>query len=468
MSENNNNKEDKEFSFIQEQITSKKKSRIKRLLYSIIWTVVLACIFGIVAGVTFCLSEPTISKFFGKEQEKKTVEFPTVTQDEEDENTQDSISPTPTGTDKTEDNNDDNTSETDTANAENETDSQDSKDEKSEVDTLVIERSIKGDLSDLTSIYSELREISNEVNESIVTVSSISSGVDLFNNEYDVTKVTTGLVVADNGADILILVSMDKIKDANTIQVTFSDAYQSEAVLQDYESDLNLAVIAVSLENIPDYNLAHIKTATLGESYSLILGTPIIALGAPNGYVGSLEFGIITSKGFSVYTTDNKIELFNTDVNYNENGDGVIVNLYGEVIGVITHALEDEENKEVTSVIGITRIKKIIESLANNADRIYFGIKGEDMTDAALKEAQISNGICVTEVEADSPALGGGLKSGDIIIAMNEIPIMSVNAFHNQLSGYEPETTVEISIRRSIKNVYKDMDIKVELVKKDN
>lgn len=467
MLEDNNNKHDKEFSFIQEQITSKKRSKVKRMIYSVAWTMMLALIFGVVAGVAFSVSEPAISKFLGKQQNKKTVEFPTTTPDEEQNNAQVTTAPTPTGVvivDNDKNVNDINPS------SEGEIDKNETEqgEPASQLESVVVEKVIKADITDLTSIYTELRAISNEVNHSIVTVTSISSGVDLFNNDYEATKVTTGIVVFNNGEDLLILVNMDKIQDANEIKVTFSETLQLHAKLQNYDSDLNLAVISVALEDIPSSKLDNIKPITLGESHSLIVGTPIIALGSPNGYAGSMEMGIISSKGASVYITDNIIELFNTDVNYNDNGEGVIVNLRGEVIGIITHTLKDELNPDVTTVIGISRIKKIIGNLVNNKDRVYFGIKGADMTRTALAKAGIANGICITEVEVDSPALEAGLQSGDMIIAVNDSQIISVNTFHNIVSTYEPKTSVKVSIRRSTKNTDKDMDIDVILTKKNN
>jgi len=461
MSEENKNKDDKEFSFIQEQITSKKKGKLKKMLYSVAWTMVLACIFGVAAGVVFCVSEPSISKFLGKQQDKKTVQFPTITSEDVGSNTQDSLSPTPSGTETMEEqSSDDGKNCNDTSEAENEVDPQPT--------TVVIEQDIKADLTDFTSMYADLRTIASEVNNSIVTVNSINSGLNYFASEYEETMITTGLVVANNEADLLILVSWDKIKETTDIQVTLSDSLQLDARLQDYDSDLNLAVIAVSLEDIPQSYLSNIKTATLGESYSLIVGTPIMALGCPNGYTGSMEIGIITSKNHSVYVTDNKIDLFNTDINYNENSDGVIVNLNGEVMGIITHQLKDDLNTEVNTVIGITKIKKLIESLVNHTDRIYFGIKGADMTNAALNKDEIIKGIYVTEVETDSPALEGGLQSGDIITAMNGTPIISVNSFNSLLSVCEPKASVKITIQRSTKNTYKKMDFNVILAKKSH
>ncbi len=303
MSNDNHNKDEKEYSFIQEQITSKKKFKLRRMFYSVTWTIVLACIFGIVAGVAFCVSEPAISKILGKYQEKRTVEFPTTTP--EDSSTNSNTQPEPTGGIK---------DDSDSDKPEGGKDEQTPDDTDKKPDTVVIEKYIQADIQDLNNIYLKIRDVAGEVDKSILNVTSISSGVDiLLDNEYEADKVSSGLVVANNGADLLILVSYDRVQDAKNIRVELPDSLNVKAKLQDYDSDLNLAVIAVSLKDIPDSVLSNIKTVNLGESYSLIVGTPILALGSPNGYVNSMELGMITSKDSMKYITDNKIALFNTD-----------------------------------------------------------------------------------------------------------------------------------------------------------
>lgn len=469
MLDENNYKDEKGFSFIQEQIASKRKFRLKKMVYSVGWTMVLACVFGVVAGVAFCVSEPAISRYLGKDIEKKTVEFPTITP-EDSNNSQHTNNTGTTGIIDV--SNKDNDSVTTTPNSSSkDTGKQQSPEEtdsNAQPETVIIENTVKANIGDLSNIYLELRNISNEVSRSIVNVTSISSGIDVFKNEYEAIKTTNGIVVFDNGADLLILVSLDKVQGAKDIQVGLSDSVQVSASIQDYDRDLNLAVIAVGLDQIPTHNLNNIEPITLGESYSLIVGTPILALGSPNGYMNSMELGMITSKGSSVYITDNKIDTFTTDINYNSNGDGIIVNLKGEVIGLITNKLKDENNKEVNTAIGVSKIKKIIESLVNNTDRVYFGIKGADMTEDALKSMELVNGIFVTEVKADSPALESGLQSGDIIVAMNDTPIISVNTFYSLLSVYEPKTTVKITVKRTVKDAIKDMELAVILGKKNH
>lgn len=445
MSEETQVKDENGYSFIQEQIASKKKGRIKRMCYTVIWTVVLASIFGLVAAVVLCISEPAIAKFLGKSPNKNTIDFPVVTPTE---GLTEEPTPTPTPTPPVEE-------------------EEDEEDEDNPImpETVVIEQTILANMSDLNNIYIELRKIAKEVNTSIVNVVCTTKAVDLFNSEYEVVKSINGLIVGNNKVDFLILVSLDKIDGTNDIKIKVNENLFIKGRLQDYDKELNLGVIAVSLDTIPDSIEETMKPVTLGESYSLIPGTPILALGSPNGYVNSMELGMITSSGYSEYITDNKIDLFNTDINYNENGDGIIVNLKGEVIGIITNKLKDDDNQEVNTAIGISKIKKIIKSMVNNTDRSYFGIKGMDMTETALLEAGIENGICITEVMTESPALDSGLQSGDMITAIDDATVLSVNAFHTLINTYTPGAEVKVTILRKVKGEAKEMKLSVELGK---
>jgi len=457
MLEDNNNKDYKGFSFIQEQIVSKKKCRLKKMLFSVIWTIFLACIFGVVACVAFFVSEPTISKMLGKGEEKKTVEFPTISPDERELVEGNVLPGNNIGNDKNQVVN----------NAQNQIDETDAN-QNEETETIIIEKYVNGNLKDLTSIYTEIRTLSNQVNRSLLSVECINKEIDGFNNEYEKTKTTTGLVVADNGAELLILTSYDKIKDTKDIHVTLVDQTRLSARLQSYDNELNLAIIAVKLELLSDNQLSYIKVANLGESYLASVGMPILALGAPNGNVGSMEFGMISGKATSVYITDNKVDIFHTDITNNEDSEGIIVNLNGEVIGIITQSIKDEDSQNISTALGISKIKKIIEGLVNNKEQVYFGIKAEDLTDVALKQLELDHGIYVTEVKPNSPALDGGLQSGDVILEIDDNSVLSVQSFQNMITTYEAKQSIKVLVRRTTNSSTKDVELDVVLGKKND
>jgi S1-C subfamily serine protease len=179
-----------------------------------------------------------------------------------------------------------------------------------------------------------------------------------------------------------------------------------------------------------------------------------------------MDIGVITSKGSWASIADNKLDLFNTSVENNINSDGIIVNMRGEVIGLITRTLKDGINEDLSTAIGISKAKPLIERIASQKPRIYFGVEAEDMTEAAKLEHLITNGIYVNEVRADSPAFAAGMKNGDIIIQVNDKSIMNTNNFNNTISDYSPEDEVVVKIKRTSGTAEKDMEMTIVLAEK--
>lgn len=451
MSEDKPNNDSNEYLFIQEQVSSRRRSRKTRMLISLLWTIILACVFAVVATLVFYLANPIIVKILGEGGDKKTVEFPSITPGAGDSP---AASPTPTPT----------ATPTEAAKGEN---GKDNGKNGTKPGITYIETHVSADLKDLNNIYYEIREVATGVNSSIVDITSTRSKVDSLNeNEnYDVPNNTTGLILANNSVDILILVTYDKIKDAKDIKLQINEDLSVKARIQDYDKDLNLAVLAVSLEDIPDAYEAGLKPAELGESYSLIVGSPIVALGSPNGYVGSMELGIISGINYGTYITDNKVDLFTTDITANESSDGIVINLSGDVIGIITNKLKDQGKENVSTVIGISKIKKTIQAMVNQTERSYFGIKCTDMTKQELEKQGLDNAVFVTEVESNSPALDAGLQIGDMITQVGASPINSVTTFNNAITGLSPKDTVVVTVQRMTKDKLKEVKLSVVLGK---
>jgi S1-C subfamily serine protease len=438
-----------DFEFIKEQVIVKKYKKFKKWILPFLMTVLMAVLFGIIAAATFCITEPRLYKLLHRENQNKTpVTFPTI--DPEDEKGPDTEEPDTITKDKDEEK---------PAKEQTEADVQQPK-------PVIVEKSIEADINDYITMYDDIKSIAYNSSKSIVKVSSIIKEKDWFGNPVEREVKTTGLVIADMNGELLILVSLDRVKDANSIAVVFTDTIQANAVLQDYESEINLAVISVNRADVPEIFMNSITVATLGESYSIANGTPIIALGSPNGHPGSMEVGMITSRGSSVSITDNRLDLFNTDIINNENSDGVIVNLKGEVIGIMTRTLKEDMNEELSAAIGISKLKSVIQRMANKDPKIYFGIKTEDMTDTAKRKHEVENGIYVEAVKANSPAFAAGIKNGDIILEVDSQTVVSTNRFYDIISECKPGQTVSVKIKRTSTSAEKNMDIKVTLTEK--
>lgn len=426
-SEKDNNK----FEFIKEQVIEKRHKKVRKLLFPTITTVGFAVLFGVTAAVTYSVAQPFFHKVLHKEDRTATpVCFPTECPQDVSGGNKAKVTATPTK------------------------------------EPVIVEKQIEASTADYLSMNEDIRKIADNVNKSIVNITSTFEVEDWFGKTVDRTVSTTGVIVFNNSKDFLVLVSLDRIKDAKKIEVVFADGVSVEADLQDYESEMNLALIAVPIDDIPSDYKNILQTATLGESFTISVGSPVIALGSPNGHAGSMEFGTITSKGSSVSITDDRLDLFNTDIEDNNSSDGIIVNLKGEVIGVITRTLKENINSVLNTVIGINQLKPIITAMGNKEPRVYFGVKTDDMTSDTKSEYDITNGIYVNDVQVKSPAFKAGMQSGDIILEVNEVSVTSSSDFYNLISNYQPDDKIKVKILRKNGSKQKNINLKVVLAKK--
>lgn len=432
---------DKKFSFIQEQIVPKKAARTRTFIAKISMTVVLAIVFGLVARYIFCISGTLFAGLLPEEKREDIITFPS--------NEPDDIGEVANKKDNKEGNS--------TSNATKEEDSN---------KTIVIENSVDAEVSDYVMMYSKINEVVAGVNQSIVTVISAEKSVDLFNNDYERKNTTSGIVIAKDGSYMYVLTSNDQFNKAKNTRIIFNDNLSLPASYHGGDNELNLAIVTVELSQIPKTSMKNIQIARLGESYLLTTGEPVMLLGNPNGYVYSMELGIIASKATSTYTIDNRIDLLHTDMNDNPNGEGVIVNMRGEIVGVITQKFKYDLDKNMNTGIAISRIKPIIEKLVNNEAIPYLGIIGADLSGDIAKGYNIASGIYITEVKSKSPAFDAGLKNGDIILSIGEKSTISVISLNNYLQNYEPEETVELTLIRTSQDNEAEMRVKVILGKK--
>lgn len=463
MENKNDNLNNEEFSFVQEKIVPKKKRKIRKMILITLFTVFLAVLFGLVARVIFIKSGSLFYKLFGMSPPsweegdgRKPIGLPSSPPDEmlatitgtpgkpsyvptEKPTPTITLKPTPIPT------------VTPT---------------EGKQGKLTPAPNREANLDDYASIMSEMRKQANHVNQSILKVKAVKNDVNWLSENIDITKELSAFIMAENGVELLLLSCYDKVQDADRLEVTIGMNLIVEAKIFDYDSDCNLAVLAVSLEDIPESYHNSLLPVELGDSNLVYPGMPILALGNPNGYNGSMEIGFITSKGSVVYIIDNRLDLFNTDITNTENSDGIIINLSGQVIGIITHTLKEKLNTDISTAIGITKLKPIILQLLNGEDRVYFGIMGEDIPSEVLEEMKLDKGIYVTEVEVNSPAVEAGIKVGDIITMVDDSVIFSMNGFANILSDCIPKDEVQITYYRKIKQQMVENTVIVKLQKK--
>lgn len=431
---------EKEFRFIQEKVVPKWRKRGKRFLFLLTGTVVLAVIFGLVARYTFLMSENWLIRLLGLEDTGRTqIEFPSSTPVLPAASPTPTPMPSPTPTPVT---------------------------EPEQTEPVILEQRIEATAEDYVKMLNDIRKIADQTAKSLVTVTAIESGVDWSDSEYETKTVTSGVIIGENNVDVLILTQLNEVRGATRLTVTFSNQTVADAVLWNYDTDYNVAVLAVALNSLNEATINAMEVAVLGESYLVTAGMPVLALGSPNGYTGSMELGMVTKKGLYTSVVDNRLELFQMDIANHEHAGGVIVDFRGEVIGLISQKLKGDS--DIFTAVGISKMKPIIEQLANKTERIYFGVIPEELPKEVLSEAGLDYGIYVSEVNSDSPVFEAGIKRCDIIASIDGTDISSIGALTAVLNGHQPGDTVTVKLKRLVKQTYKDVELQVILKKKEN
>lgn len=428
MSDNikNNGSDNEKFSFINEEIIPKRKKRGKKIVCIILCTIFLGIIFGLAGRIAFTFSEYLFDK---PQEDDEHFVFPTE-------------EPKPTEP----------------------ADKQTAR--PKETEQPVVYEPLTITIEDYKALYRSVKEVEEKVSESIVTVASVEHGIDGFNNVSEQKNLTSGTIVRKTRYNIYILVAKSRIIDANNIRVTFISGETFDGVLHAYDETTDLAVIKVSTKEFSEMLLDRVKEVIFGESYLVYPGEPIIALGNPNGYIYSVDFGIVTNSNNFKYITDNRIDLFNTNICDNPNGDGIIVDLDGKVKGVITNKFKSGYNENINTVLSISRIKPIIQKLVNGTDSAYFGILGEDISMDISKSLNVPTGIYVNEVETSSPAFDAGIQNGDIITEVDETKIASMINLNSILVSHEVNDKLAVKVVRMVKTNMEEIIFNVELGKR--
>ena len=138
-------------------------------------------------------------------------------------------------------------------------------------------------------LQKELYAIGKQANKSVVTVTGVTSGTDWFNTPYESQNQAAGIIIANNGQELLILTEKKVIADAQSMSITFSDDETVPATLKKYDGNTGIAVISVALTDISEDTMNRITVATLGNSLVLSQGTLVIAIGNPLGANYSLS-----------------------------------------------------------------------------------------------------------------------------------------------------------------------------------
>lgn len=428
MPQHQNKGEKEDPHFISEKIKEKPHAK-KKIFREGIAAIGYAVLFGFVSCLVFCWLKPVIEPWFEPEPE----EWLEIPGDAENKETQADQENEENGKKQ----NSDGQSLGGTKNKEG-----------SKKQTVYVTEKKEMNLDDYQILQNQLYRIGAEVNKSIVTVTGIKEGTDIFDSPYEATGQASGLLIADNKEELLILTEYEVILDVKSIRVTFINNDTMTAKLKKYDKNTGIAILSVPEQKIKKETRDEIQVASLGNSRNLMQGRMIIALGSPLGTNYSILTGNITSVTNKITTEDHNYTVFTTNIVTNNRGNGVIANTKGEILGLFLGSSDFQKEENTLTAVSISELKDIIELLSNNRSIPYIGIKGNTVTDAISKEYDIPKGVYIREAVVDSPAMNAGLQIGDVIVEMNGRKVLTMESYQRSLLELKKGDEVKFTINR--------------------
>lgn len=290
---------------------------------------------------------------------------------------------------------------------------------------------------------------------------------------YEVPSSGSGIIIGENDTELLIVTNNHVVQDTVSLKITFVDDTAVDAVIKGTDTDTDLAVISVPLDQIPQETKEKIAVARLGDSDGLKVGQGVIAIGNALGYGQSVTVGYVSALNREIKTSDgNTRVLLQTDAAINPgNSGGALLNMKGEVIGINAAKYSSTEVEGIGYAIPVSGVQDILDELMNRKTRSevaeekrgYLGIQGTTVDEDAAAAFGMPKGVYVYKILKDGAAADSQLREKDIITKLDGMTVKSMQELQKFLKGYEAGETIELLVQRQEDGQYKEIQIPVTL-----
>lgn len=290
---------------------------------------------------------------------------------------------------------------------------------------------------------------------------------------YEVPSSGSGIIIGENDTELLIVTNNHVVQDTVSLKITFVDDAAVDAAVKGTDTDTDLAVISVPLDQIPQETKEKISVARLGDSDGLKVGQGVIAIGNALGYGQSVTVGYVSALNREIKTSDgNARVLLQTDAAINPgNSGGALLNMKGEVIGINAAKYSSTEVEGIGYAIPVSGVQDILDELMNRKTRSevaeekrgYLGIQGTTVDEDAAAAFGMPKGVYVYKILKDGAAADSQLREKDIITKLDGMTVKSMQELQKLLKGYEAGATIELLVQRQEDGQYKEIQIPVTL-----
>ena len=264
------------------------------------------------------------------------------------------------------------------------------------------------------------------------------------------TSAGTGIIASEDG---YIITNNHVIEGADVIKVILSDEEtEYEAKLVGASAGNDIAVLKVEAEGL--------TPAVFGDSAAMEVGDEVVAIGNALGKLSStVTHGIVSSTAREITIDDVTITAMQTDAPVNSgNSGGALINMQGEVIGVVYAKSNDMISDGIAYAIPVSGVKELIEGMVNEPEavadqtagsQIMLGITYMEITEEMQTAYSLPAGLYVTEIANFSAAERAGLQKADIIIGFDGEPVTTKDEIDAIKGRQTPGTEVEMLVNRN-------------------
>ena len=290
----------------------------------------------------------------------------------------------------------------------------------------------------------------------------------------DETASGSGIIIGENEQELLIVTNNHVVDSTEQLYVQFIDGETVEAQVKGTDASADLAVVAVKLDTIANSTQQEICIARMGDSDSLKIGEPAIAIGNALGYGQSVTTGVISALNRKIDSSNSEegTSLIQTDAAINPgNSGGALLNMRGEVIGINSNKIGGSSIEGMGYAIPISTARPIIEDLMerqtrtkySEEERGYLGISCINVTSDLSENFSMPQGIFVAQVYSGTGAETAGLVRGNIVVAFDGVTVQNQEELTKQMQYYKAGESVEITIMVNSANGYQQKNVTVTL-----
>ena len=282
---------------------------------------------------------------------------------------------------------------------------------------------------------------------SAVSINCSATSTNIFGQQTQTASSGSGFIITEDG---YVVTNYHVVSGASSVEVTLYNGDTYDATVIGGDSDYDVAVLKI--------NASGLQPVTLGESADVNVGDTVLAIGNPLGELTfSMSQGIVSSCDRAINVDGTPFNMIQVDCSINPgNSGGPLVNLYGEVVGIVSAKYSTYSSTTVEGLgfaIPISDVRSIITDIMENGavtDKAYMAITAGTMTEqmAAQYNIDISQGVFVYSVVSGGAGDKAGLRLGDVITKMNDKTLTSRQDLSAAMKGYRAGDTVTLTVYR--------------------